>query len=394
MIPDPYKITRRGHPQWCVDLRCVGMGRVSKASWTYAQAKALQEQHEQQVLKFGSRAALSDEDQAMALRVRDMAAKAGCTPDEAIRFWAKHKQRVTPTTVADALEAFLTAKEKLLALDKLRATTLRWYSGILEGFAGDYGKRLLDDLTLADVEAWLDTHDWQASTKVRMHNLIALFMQWCVKHRLVMRNVVEHMDTNDQPPGVLPVSQCKALLARALALDKPLLPFAALQMFAGLRRSEAERVMIGGLASFIKGNVLDLWPLHTKTRKRRIIELDPLDMSGKPFSPLRQWLEILPHDVAGLETKWTVATLDDRWRKLRFVDGQCLYSWSHDCLRHGAASLLYEKMGAERAAKYCGHSLAIQENCYRSRFTPGEVQEFWALEPKAVCPHPQEQSHG
>lgn len=381
-----HRVKRKTKKRYYVDFRRtvngkeVGEGRKFYAS--REEAALAGEERAKQVSKFGFTGTLSDDDHRTALQVMDRAAKLGTTVDEALAFFKQHNQGLQPQTVTDAAICFLDAKSK--AVEGLRGRrmsprTLEWYTWVVEGFYGVHGHKMVGDLTVKHIESYVDAKGYDPITRFSILKVLRGLLNFCIKRRWLIRNVILEMELvapELSPPKVLPVSDCRALLARCLATDKPLLPFAALQMFGGLRASEAERVMVLGLQSFIKDGCLDLWPIHTKGRLRRILELDPLDVDGKPFSPLAKWLKF-----ADEKDTLTKDRLARRWRKLRFENRKPLFAWANDCLRHTASSMLYVKMGSTKAALYCGHSEAIQEAHYRARFQREEVTEFWSLTP-------------
>lgn len=374
----------KGRKPWCVDYRAVGEGR--KFYETKEAAVLARSDRQKQLEKFGRNGSLSVSDQLMALRVRDLAAKIDATPEEALRFYAEHKGTIQKATVADVVKEFLAERVARARMGEVREVTVNYYRSVFNGeggFATMLAERKVSSITRNDVAEWIAGHEWAPYTQAQMHNLIYNLLMWCVKRRVLFYNPLERMKRSGKlkAPEILALAECKSLFGRVAEVDKRLLPFAAMQLFGGLRISEAMRVVGSGYQQ-VKGGVIDLWGGDTKTRKRRHVQLDPTDLHGKTFSPLKEWMALD-------RTKWDEHDLRHMWyhRVLRsplVPKAGNLFQWSHDVLRHTASSMLYVTMGPERAAMYCGHSLAVQEQHYRAEITQEQAQEFWNLSPQVL----------
>lgn len=373
---------------WWVDLRGSGGGRKSFESRDAAKDHIAEQRGE--LKQWGANGSMDPSTKLDCLAALDKAAKCGCPSLlAAVEYWGEHHHQLKPKPLQEAVGAYLEALES----EGKRGTymkTLRWVLGDL---AKHFGSIDCHQLTLAQVKAWPGKR-WKLATRKRYFDYVRVFINFCINEHWAKANPMNNMGEiilDDVPPGVLTVDDCGVLLKRGLAMDPGLLPYLALMLFGGLRKSEADAVAIGGLKKFIKNGHIDLWGVYVKGRKRRFAELEPVDLHGDKFSPLKEWLAYDTGPIAAndLRIRWHVLRYEGAKRtgNHRAVGGKLVVSaWPHDCARHTASSMLYVTIGPARESLYCGHSEAVAEKNYRNRFEPSEVKEFWGLTPSAILP--------
>lgn len=169
-------------------------------------------------------------------------------------------------------------------------------------------------------------------------------------------------------PKILTVEQCELLMDRVQRLEPTLIPYFALALFMGIRPEE-----IGRLQSINIGRgVVEISSAASKTRQRRLVTINLTAL---------EWLKI--------NSKLPITNFRRKFRRVRFdlvkKNWVPVIPWSHDVLRHTAASMLYEKHGAVYTSKELGHSESILFSNYRELVTATDSERFWNIRPKTVC---------
>lgn len=197
---------------------------------------------------------------------------------------------------------------------------------------------------------------------------ISRFFSWCKerpRHWITANpcaDLARTLPKREQPPAILTVDQCAALLhAAETARAGELVPYIALCLFAGLRPFEAARLTRKQVNLADREIRLEDWQSKTGGR---VVDINPT---------LHRWLRRYPGPI-----------FPKNWRK-RFAAVRAragLTQWPVDVLRHTAISHHFRKHKSYGlTAEQHGNSERIIKKEYQSRVTTAEMQRFYALKP-------------
>jgi integrase len=198
---------------------------------------------------------------------------------------------------------------------------------------------------------------------------LVTFFEWAKDRGYAVLNPAERVPKpllDDRPPGILSPKQAIKLLKRTRDIDPELLPSIAIQLFAGLRRSE-----VGAL----DWNEIDLAEKHlevkaakAKTRQRRLVSIQPALtdlLDGKHFKAGPLW-------------QWSIDNYSERLAHL--AEKAEINPWPHNALRHSFGSYYYALTRNEnQTAAEMGNSPQMVFRHYRALVKPAECTAFWAI---------------
>jgi site-specific recombinase XerC len=272
-------------------------------------------------------------------------------------------------TLQDAVRECLLSRKLL----NVRACYYDQFERALGRFVdGMKGVTHLDQVTPDMISTWLAAQDWSPRTRKNHRCDVATLCNWAVEHDYIksspckkVRNPIQ----DDKPPGILSVDDMALLLTRAQERDPGMVPFIACQAFGGVRASEVMRIT---REENIREGYIRLEGQHTKTRDRRLIQID---------ETLRAWLEC-PGSLAPKDTARRLCRLRQGF------EGETVIEWPQRALRHSYCSYALPIHGATRTALQCGHSEAVLMKCYRELVTREEAERYFALRPNPVVVKP------
>jgi site-specific recombinase XerD len=233
-------------------------------------------------------------------------------------------------------------------------------SSTLARFADAHSAIAIENVTPRHVEDWLLSKNW--SLRTRRGYLIDLrtLFSFALKRGYVTSNPAEAVEKPTPPqatPGILTVPQCAKLLSTAQDMDAGLVPYLAISLFAGMRKSELAKMEW----SWIKEDRIDV-PAHIeKNSKRRLVPI---------VAALADWLRF--------EGDLPVKNLAKRLKRVRKAAG---VSWPHNCLRHSFCSYGVPVYGSAWTARAAGHEEAVLKLHYDAIADPNEAKKFWEIMP-------------
>lgn len=235
-------------------------------------------------------------------------------------------------------------------------------------FATARGAERLDGITPDTIEDWLDSRKSSAVTRDNDRKALSRFFAWCIERpqRFIATNPAREIRIQKPErtsPEIYSLRQVMRLLVAAKRFpDGRFLPFIALQIFGGLRPTEALRFSAGQ----IKDGSLRLEGWQTKTGDSRTSEVEPV---------LAAWLALGPSGPASDPQKSKLL-----WGQLRAKAR--LSRWIPDGLRHTAVSHFFRRCGSYGiTAEWAGNSEAVIREHYQARTTAAESGAFWTLFP-------------
>lgn len=273
-------------------------------------------------------------------------------------------------TVAEAVEGRLAAA-KALKRSRVHVNDLNYR---LRQFKADFGPRLLSELTTAEVQSWILALDRAPGTLASFKTALASVFTWAIRLGWIQRNpaaAVTVPEAAREPVEILTPAELGKLLEAAAAWKEGraagvLVPALAIGAFAGLRRSEIERLDWSHVR-LDRGHIV-VFSKKTRTASRRLVTIEPA---------LAAWIR--PH---AKEAGRVIARNSDERR--RFNKSAPLgRPWPANALRHSFASYhLAISQNAAKTALELGHrDTAILFQHYREVVTAEEAAAFWALRP-------------
>jgi len=356
----PRKIMRRGHVLWMVETTVNGKRtRQSFASKGEALVEADLITHRR-----GNLSTLLDHfSPEQIATVSTELARLGAVEHlrRAVDLWLEDDaRRSVRVPVDDAVKSWVAARKAAGS----RETYISNYGGFLRSLA----KSLPDgfvvcDLSKEDVQRWIDSRGqapWSRATSLKAVRTLTSF---CKSQGWLQHDPTEGLSMpiiDDKPPGILTPEDAKRLLNGCRQHDPGLVAIVAVQLFAGLRPSEAQRLVW----SEIKPGLIEVTASKSKTRQRRLVEVVP---------NLAAWLALggeLPAKNYG--------------KRLRAVRAAIKLKWSSDCMRHSFASYLLAKtQNADKVSHELGHaSTQMLFAHYRELVTPADAEDYFNLRPE------------
>lgn len=291
----------------------------------------------------------------------------------AVEFWIAHKATET-RTVRQVIVEFESSK---LASSK-SVKYLQSLSNTLRRFSERFADFQIHSISGKEIEEWAYSQGWQPATITGYLKDVTTLFSFALKRRYVTLNPVgnvERPQVAENPPVIMLVNECAALMKCAQESDHGLIPFLALCLFGGLRPWEARSIALVDL----KPGHVEVAAEKSKGRKRRLVTVNEtlkawLDVPGGEYASVRQ----VNHRGKMVEKPAPIVGLEKRMRNLRKLAG---VKWHHDILRHSFVSYHFAIHGAAATAREAGHSEAVLFQHYRELVTREEAERFWAIKP-------------
>lgn len=230
------------------------------------------------------------------------------------------------------------------------------------GFTRGRSTRAIDSLTTKELETFLEQLEVAPRTiKGRIQNLRLLF-NYAHRRGYVDRNPAAALELPTQDVekiGIHTPDQVKAVLAAAMAQHGGVAKALAIRYFAGLRRSELER--LEECEIHLDQRRIEITAAKSKTRRRRLVTIQ---------DNLAAWLALTDGIPGDMEKRVTQA-----WKKAGVP-------WPRNAPRHSFVS--YHLARFENAAKTAleaGHTEQMLFAHYRELVTPAAAAEYWSIVP-------------
>ena len=230
----------RNHRSYKHRVRWVEGGkRREKGFKVKKDAEAFQKEKEEELSKHGTEGAPTAEERAAIIENRAMLADAGLSLREAIAMALEvHERDSRSVTVSEAVSAVINLKKKKGKSDRHLAD-LRHRLGSFEDV---FEKRLLSTITDDEVSTWIESRSDSAVSRNNFRRHVRLLFNHAKKRGFCDRNpidLVEPWKETKKEVSALTPEQLSELLEKAPA---EMIPAIAVGAFAGLRRSEIERL--------------------------------------------------------------------------------------------------------------------------------------------------------
>ena len=350
----PALTTRGDRKYYTVTYTIAGRKRI-KYFKTPTEARAYQIEVQAQLLKFGNAYSkvLTRQEQAEVLMVLQEMEQFGVKLGDV---WHDYQTRwdAKRITCDKAWASFIQAKRDL----NLRCKTIEGYHCVVPLFVSIGWDRETRDITVEDIKTWFKAKKAAPRSLAKYISVLGDFFNHCIEQGWQTENPTKTLKVpkvDAEPPQCLSNQEVRALLEHS---DQALKPYLIVALYAGLRRTEIERLSWDN----IKNGQIILDGHQTKTRRRRVVA-----MLGDSFNKL------MAYDGAEFAPK----NLKELLYRLKRDTG---VKWRRDCLRHTAAThMLNVYKSASETSLHLGNSNAVLMNHYKGIATPEQTDEFLNL---------------
>lgn len=292
---------------------------------------------------------------------------------QATEFFMANGLKVTkPILMPKLVEDFIWSRRELNR-DK---RTIHTYTHVLSSLARAFPQTHAHDLRSDDIKRWVRSTGWGSSTQNKAIGHVRSLYRWACapgqKHAGECPcDGIEKLTTVKEEIGTLELRECELLLKLALRVPR-FMPFVALGLFRGMRRSEMERLRLHDW-DWKDGSVI-AEAKKVKTRRRRVVDLDPIIlvwMKAAGWKP----------EMMEMEGPLVPSNLKDLWPRFWRMAG--LHAWPDNGLRHTFASMHYAEHQDETLLQaILGHeSDDVLHTNYRALKRRSEAEAFWSLRP-------------
>jgi integrase len=298
---------------------------------------------------------------------------------EAVGFFMRHALPQGGTkTFVDAANAFLANRRT----KNLRPRYVVNLESQFRTLNAEFGERRVNVISPQMIESWLARKSWSPKTRNNYVITLRTFFAYCVKYKWCAENpaeALEKAESEDSVAGILTVTEAARILDAGREFSDTL-PVLAIQLFAGLRRSEACALDW----SELRGNVIEVTARKSKTRARRVVDIQPV---------LAAWLRPFAA-VGGRVFARGEDCYNDRLREI--LEAANKYGgkqqppwpailWKHNCLRHTCASMQLAHFSNDAyTALQLGHSVEVLHRHYKGLVLKEDAARFWELLPRRV----------
>jgi integrase len=280
--------------------------------------------------------------------------------------WIKFQAPLEVQRTLSELEKEFIASRKHIGC---RAQTLRQYRSYMKVFCEEFGSSKAATVAQAEIEDWLSESDWAPRTRKNYLVTLVTLFEWARERNYVVVNPAARIPKpilDDRPPGILSPGGAEKLLQKAGEHDPELLSLIAIQLFAGLRRSEVCALSWNEID--ISEKHLEVKGVKSKTRQRRLVTLQP---------PL---VEFLKGQGGGTGQLWSLSTDHYGERLSQIAERAEIQPWPHNALRHSFGSYFYAITKNENTvAAEMGNSPQMVFRHYRALVKPADCAAFWGI---------------
>lgn len=285
----------------------------------------------------------------------------------AARFHAEHQREITPVRLDEAVPRYIQSRETMNVTPGHISQIRRHLACLKTQFPG----RNLAEIRTAELEIWVDSLPWQASTKNFLRRTLVAFGHWAQKQgHLAKQRPTEFkgLSRRKEPPREIQIftpEQMRNLLAHA---TPSLIPWLVLGGFCGLRGAELHRMEWTDIR-WDQGCLI-LPGRKTKTARRRSVEI-PANALQFLLPYRNQTGQISPYNDRQTHQKMTAALC----KKLGFA-------WRLNALRHSFCTYHYALGGNKHeTARQAGNSPAMLDQHYLDATSRAEAQAWFSIQP-------------
>jgi integrase len=298
---------------------------------------------------------------------------------DAVAFWMRHNGLTKGLTLAEVADKWLFA----LRAQGCRDTTLAEREQKLTRLIRAMGDRAVANITRDTLVGWLDEMKLTGATRDGYRRCYRAMLQFAVEENMLAANPaagIKRVRMDERLPTPFTVKQVAAIMAAVERTEPELVPYLAIQFYAGLRPGEAAG-MDWRAVDFEEG-IIRVAPETSKVRRTRLIDMTDqlkawLAPHGRPSGPL------CPFDKEAVRYRLMQKTSNSQSGG---VIGAAGVEWIQDGPRKTFASMHYAThQDAGRLAAILGHTggFDVLYRHYRGLVTKTEAARYWKLRPAA-----------
>ncbi len=365
------KVKINGHPFWCVTWPKIGKGRNRQFFKDKTEAATVLQQKLIEQENYGiAGVSFNERHRTEYLECAETLQPFGATIRDAVNFYVPHLKAMKRSCTAAQLV------DELLKVKEADGASTRYLSDLrsrLNQFSEIFDGKPIAEIASTQIDEWLrslsDKETGKRLSPITRNNfrrvLIVAFnfardRDYCLDNpaaKTAKAKVIEGII------GILTVDETARLLENAPA---NVVPYVAIGAFAGLRRSELERLDWNEVD--LESNLIEVTAKNAKSARRRLVRIQP---------NLAKWLQPYRRS-SGKVTPADYRELLDSARKAARIE-----EWPQNALRHGFASYHLARFNdAAALALELGHTSAhLVFQHYRQLVKPKHAERYWNLEP-------------
>ena len=365
------KVKINGGPFWCVTWPKIGKGRNRQFFKDKIEAATVLQQKLIEQENYGiAGVSFNERHRAEYLECADLLQPFGATIREAVKFYIPHLQAMKCSCTAAQLV------DELLKVKEADGASRRYLSDLrsrLNQFSEIFDGKSIAEITSTEIDEWLrslsDRETGKRLSPVTRNNfrrLLIVAFNFARDRNYRADNPAKKTakaKVIQTPIGILTVDETVRLLENAPA---NVVPYIAIGAFAGLRRSELERLDWNEVD--LESNLIEVTAKNAKSARRRFVPIQP---------NLTKWLQPYRRS-SGSVTPPDYRELLDSARKAAGIE-----EWPQNALRHSFASYHLAKFNnAGALALELGHTnsnLVFQH--YRQLVKPKQAERYWKIAP-------------
>jgi integrase len=225
--------------------------------------------------------------------------------------------------------------------------------------------RPVHTITAEEIENWANAKEHGTRTRRNSITNARIFFGFAQRRGYTADNpaaAIELPPADNKPVEIMPPAHVAAVMQTAFQMDLDICRLLAVQFFAGLRSSEAMRLV----ETEIGAKYIEVKAEKCKTRRRRLVTISPT---------LRAWL-----DIGGALPVQSV------WARLVAIKRASGVPYPANAARHSFCSYHLAHFGSPaQTAMQAGHSEAMLFAHYRELVTPETAQVFWNIRPQLAA---------
>lgn len=309
----------------------------------------------------------------------------GLSVSDAIEYALKHAPIISAVTVKEACQKLMASRRAANCKPRYLATL----SSDLHGFVEEFGTRMIDSISKAEVEkhiGQLTGKDGETpampKTKGNVLTTIKTLFNFAVEQGWRGENPAQKIRKPILDETIIDVlSPDEASTLLSASRDRTfadIFPALVIQLFAGVRRSELPHIEW----EHIKDNYLRLD--KTKTREKRAVEMPETLMEWLlPYQHLKG--RILSLEGVSFDSKDTRTVEDAYTYRLSQLEKAYGVKLSKNVLRHSAITYrIALTSDLNGTARWAGNTPEVCEKHYLGVATKSDAETFYALKPKSM----------
>jgi integrase len=365
------KVKINGQPFWCVTWPKIGKGRNRQFFKDKTEAATVLHQKLIEQENYGiAGVSFNERHRTEYLECAELLQPFGATIREAVKFYIPHLQAMMCSCTAAQLV------DELLKVKEADGASKRYLSDLrsrLNQFSEVFDGKPIAEITPTEIDEWLrslsDKGTGKRLSPITRNNFRRLLIvafnfardrNYCADNparRTAKAKVIQ------TPIGILTVDETAHLLENA---PVNVVPYVAIGAFAGLRRSELERLDWNEVD--LESSLIEVTAKNAKSARRRFVKVQP---------NLAKWLQPYRRS-SGSVTPPDYRELLDSARKAARIE-----EWPQNALRHGFASYHLARFNDAGALSLeLGHTnshLVFQH--YRQLVKPKVAERYWKIAP-------------